>query len=79
MSKLRILMRIESLTTAAAMIDELDGGGLTVDDTGLTEREYEIFLAENKKLAKRLNRQASKLYQSLLELGYNPAEEERHG
>lgn len=79
MDKLRILMRIESLTTAAAMIDELDGGGLTVDDTGLTEKAYEIFLSENRKLAKRLNRQASKLYQSLLESGYNPEEAERHG
>lgn len=79
MDKLRILMRIESLTTAAAMIDELDGGGLTVDDTGLTEKAYEIFLSENRKLAKRLNRQASKLYQSLLASGYNPDEAERHG
>ena len=71
-------MRIQSLTTAAAMIDELEGGGLTVDDTDLTEEAYEIFLAENRKLAKRLNRQADKLYWSLLESGYKP-EVERHG
>ena len=61
MKNLRFQMKIEALTTAAAMIEEISGGGLSCDDLNVSEEEFQVFLSECSKLGKRLNKQAIRL------------------
>ncbi|NUG21185.1 hypothetical protein [Acinetobacter lactucae] len=63
MKVLRLKMKIEALTTAAAMIEEIAGGGLTNDDLEITEKEFEVFLSECSKLGKSLSKRAARIYQ----------------
>ncbi|QXR26992.1 hypothetical protein [Acinetobacter junii] len=61
MKELRFRMKIEALTTAAVMIDEISAGGLTNEHLGISEEEFEVFLSECSKLGRSLNRQAIRL------------------
>ncbi|RZF53670.1 hypothetical protein EXE30_06760 [Acinetobacter halotolerans] len=61
MKDLRFNMKIEALTTAAVMIDEISAGGLTNEHLGLSEEEFQVFLSECSKLGKSLNKQAIRL------------------
>ncbi|MFW2055771.1 hypothetical protein F4U02_08850 [Acinetobacter haemolyticus] len=61
MNELRFLMKIEALTTAASLIRDIAEGGLTYEDTDLTEEEFEVFLSECSKLGKSLNKQSIRL------------------
>ncbi|WP_457971078.1 hypothetical protein [Acinetobacter calcoaceticus] len=61
MKQFRQLMRIEALTTAASLIEEIASGGLESDDLDFTQEEFRIFLSECSKLGRKLNRQAERL------------------
>lgn len=54
-------MRIKSLQIAAEMINTYIEGGISPEELGLTDEEFEIFHEENKKVAVRLVEMAEKL------------------
>jgi hypothetical protein len=70
MKQFRQLMKIEALTTAASMIEDIASGGLEREDLDFTQEEFRIFLSECSKLGRKLNRQAERL-QSKVELSNN--------
>lgn len=61
LSDTRRMLRIMSLTTAASMIEQYQGGGADSEDLELTEEEFEMFIEENKKTAEKLFAMAEKL------------------
>ena len=48
LSDTRRMLRIMSLTAAASMIEQYQGGGADSEDLELTEEEFEMFIEENK-------------------------------
>lgn len=54
-------LRILSLTLAAQMIEDYVNGGVSHEEMGLDENEFEILQEENKKTALKLHDMAAKL------------------
>lgn len=61
LSDTRRAMRMAAITTAAEMIRSVGEEGSDHEDRDLTEEEHDIFLAECKNIAERLDRMAEKL------------------
>ncbi len=61
LGEIRRSMRIDSLTTAATIIENYHTGGAGPEELGITEKEYKVLLEENERTAKILMAMAEKL------------------
>lgn len=64
LGEIRRSMRIDSLTTAASMIENYHSGGASAEELGYTDKEFKVFLEENKRTANLLMAMVKKLKQA---------------